>query len=84
MACIELKRCKALSIGATYKIYVNDSAVKEYDIIIMNTGTGRTEFVKKTSSTATVNGLNLSFVTFTYAEFGEFFNSNSDFSILLV
>ena len=77
---MSVQRCKDVAQCGTYRLYINSSTSAAYSILFENTA-GRQNWLQKTSVTATVNSLNLSYVEFTSAEMGGFLETYGDVEI---
>lgn len=80
MSCMSVQRCKDVAQCGTYRLYINSSTSAAYSILFENTA-GRQNWLQKTSVTATVNSLNLSYVEFTSTEMGGFLETYGDVEI---
>lgn len=83
MSCLALQRCKDVAQCGTYRIYLNVSTSASYTIMFKHSS-GRINWLQKTSTTALVNSLNLSYVEFTATEMSGFLESYGDFEISVI
>lgn len=85
MSCATPERtCPLAQCAEIYRIYINSIDLTAVTILIRNMATGKQLYFLTTPVGATLNGNNISRVSFGFFDFGNFLLSDADFEITVV